>query len=682
MLGDYWIDIAVTNSLPQTALENAARVLAMNNLDIMRSHLDVLSDGNNGNVTMLRLLVSSIDKDKPLHDEILDQMKEELKRTKWMDPITMDLVFTKYPWLGVIKGEIITAMCCLLHPIMAPTNQYAFSRSNIFETIMKDRYIRYASDIAELFLDRFNPNDPIRDDEFSMRKEKLLKQIGSDVEDSLAKELLAKMLDIVSHTFRTNVYLQNRYALGLRLDPRVMHTQESQTRDVPYGVFFCHGRRFNAFHCRFRDISRGGMRIVTPANSELHALESSRQYEECWGLAFAQHLKNKDIPEGGSKAVVLIQCDDLTSEAKQFIMRKSVKAFTNTLLDLILENEETKSHIVDRLGKKEVLYLGPDEQVTVDDIDWIVKRAKLRGYDNPNALMSSKPRAGINHKEYGVTSEGVNCFLDEALQRVLSINPKKDRFSLKLTGGPGGDVAGNMIKLSIRDYGRNVSFVGIADESGCAEDPDGLDHEELLRLVDMGLTISHFDPTKLGPDGSIHLVDNEAGIKHRNSMHNRLKADAFVPCGGRPNTIDISNYKAFLSANGEPSSKLIVEGANLFITKEARKALYDEAGVTIIKDSSANKCGVITSSYEICAAMMLSEEEFYEQKDTIVNEVLEKLRSLARLEAELLFREFESEPGKSHVSKRCIIYVTFIVDKRLLLTTILSRLHAGYKSTY
>lgn len=33
-------------------------------------------------------------------------------------------------------------------------------------------------------------------------------------------------------------------------------------------MFFVHGRRFNGFHCRFRDIARGGMRIVTPQTSE------------------------------------------------------------------------------------------------------------------------------------------------------------------------------------------------------------------------------------------------------------------------------------------------------------------------------------------------------------------------------------------------------------------------------
>jgi glutamate dehydrogenase len=42
--------------------------------------------------------------------------------------------------------------------------------------------------------------------------------------------------------------------------------------------------------------------------------------------------------------------------------------------------------------------------------------------------------------------------------------------------------------------------------------------------------------------------------------------------------------------------------------------LFDEAGVGIVKDSSANKAGVITSSYEICTAMLLTEEEFYKNK--------------------------------------------------------------------
>lgn len=211
--------------------------------------------------------------------------------------------------------------------------------------------------------------------------------------------------------------------------------------------------------------------------------------------------------------------------------------------------------------------------------------------------------------------------------------------------GPDGDVAGNEVKILIREYGDNVKFVGIADHSGCAEDPNGLNHEELLRLFHEAKCIKYYDASKLSPSGVLQLVDTPAGVKARNTMHNRLVADAFLPCGGRPNTIDITNYRQFLQADGTPSSRLIVEGANLFVTNEAREALFQDAGVAIVKDSSANKGGVITSSYEICAAMLLSEDEFYMNKEQIVSEVLEKLRGLAKMEALLLFREFESYEG-------------------------------------
>ena len=249
------------------------------------------------------------------------------------------------------------------------------------------------------------------------------------------------------------------------------------------------------------------------------------------------------------------------------------------------------------------------------------------------------------------------------MRQVLGIDPTKDSFTVKMTGGPDGDVGGNELKILIREYGNNAKIVGIADHSGCAEDPDGLDHDELLRLFRASKCISHFSNTKLGSRGVLHAVDTPDGVKARNSMHNRLEADAFIPCGGRPNTIDITNYKQFLKADGTPSAPLIVEGANLFTTAEAREALYRDAGVVIVKDSSANKGGVITSSYEICAAMLLTEDEFYNNKEKIVAEVLEKLRGFAKREAILLLREFDqydgvSLPGVSQIISNCINTMT------------------------
>ncbi len=651
-IGHYWIDVAVANSVPQVSLEHLCRILYHQKFDVTRARLDVIDDGDNGNVTLLRVLAQPIEEQEPS----FDLLKQEIKRSKWLDNATMDLVFDQYPWLGVRRGEIITAMCSLMHPVLAKENPLVYSKANILHMITKPRMMPHAAKIADLFLERFNPLNPLKDEAaFTQRKEEILASIESDVEDSVTIRLLRKMIDIVSHTLKTNIYMQNRYALGIRLDPRIMG---DSYKEIPYGLLFAHGRRFNGYHVRFRDISRGGLRLVTPASVEQYALESARHYDECYGLAFAQQLKNKDIPEGGSKAVNLIDTNDLTKASRDYVMRKAVKAFTDTVLDLVVDTPETQECIVDYLGKKEVLYLGPDEQVIPQDINWIIQQATRRGYTTPAAFMSSKPRAGINHKEYGVTSEGVNVYLDVALRRILGKDPKNEPFTIKMTGGPDGDVGGNEIKILIREYGENVKIVGIADHSGCAEDPEGLNHEELMRLFHGGLCISHFDPSKLRSGGVLHTIETDEGVKARNSMHNRLEADAFLPCGGRPNTIDIKNYQQFLKPDGSPSSPLIVEGANLFITADARKALHDEGGVAIVKDSSANKGGVITSSYEICAAMLLSEEEFFSNKETIVEEVLAKLRGFAKLEAELLFREADiydgALPEVSQIISNCI----------------------------
>jgi glutamate dehydrogenase len=281
-----------------------------------------------------------------------------------------------------------------MHPVLAKKSALAFSNTNIYNTISNPRFIGHAAAVADLFLDRFRPDDPLLEQDFEQRCQAICNAIDSDVEDTVATEVLLKMVDMVQHTLKTNVYMPDRYALSLRLDPACMAAAADEGRELPYGVLFVHGRRFNGFHVRFRDIARGGMRLVTPSSAEQYALESARQYDECYGLAFAQQLKNKDIPEGGSKAVNLINTVGLSNQGKFFVMRKSVKAMTDAILDLIVATDYTQRYMVDLWGKKEVLYLGPDEQVIPEDIEWIVKRAAIRGYDTPAAFMSSKPRAG------------------------------------------------------------------------------------------------------------------------------------------------------------------------------------------------------------------------------------------------------------------------------------------------
>lgn len=666
------------NALPNAMLSRISGYTGHAELDIQRAYLDRFHAGPGRTVLVVSIVVLLPERATPGHgaseasddsagdaddfaaSDLAATIRRDLTRIKWMDDRVLALAYGN-PSLGLLRAEVIYALAQLAHPALAQENRYAFSRERI--VAICEREIALATEIADLFLALFGPEgsagSPGSGDSTWSRApddagheepiRALLLRIERQVDEPESRRTLTQLLLAVQSTLRTNAFAERRYGLAIRFDP--VHLGMPQADDPPYGAFFVTGRGFSGFHVRFRDIARGGMRVVKTRSPAHHALEVERLYREVYDLSFAQQLKNKDIPEGGAKAVILARPDAPVD--------RCVKAFADGLLDLLClptpsasqktahGGEQARSSIDDEQARSSIerLYLGPDENISPALIDWVVDRARRRGYPTPNAFMSSKPNAGINHKEYGVTSEGVTVFLEEAL-REIGIDPRTQPFTVKITGGPDGDVAGNEIRILHREYGKNARIIGIADGSGCGEDPDGLDHGELLRLFAEGLPIAEFDRQKLGPRGSLVGVSDDNGIKLRNTMHNRVVADAFVPAGGRPATINESNWRQFVH-DGVPSSRVVVEGANLFITGEARKALSQHAGVVIVKDSSANKCGVICSSFEIMASMLLSSEEFLAVKEQFVAEVLERLRELARREARLLFDERSHHPDVS-----------------------------------
>merc|ERR1712146_506165 len=87
-------------------------------------------------------------------------------------------------------------------------------------------------------------------------------------------------------------------------------------------------------------------------------------------------------------------------------------------------------------------------------------------------------------------------------------------------------------------------------------------------------------------------------------------------------------------------------------------------GVVFVKDSSANKCGVITSSYEILLSMLMNTGEFIDLKDAMVPDILERLRELAATEAKQLFAEYRADPSTPlpEVSARISEQITRVHD--------------------
>ena len=59
-----------------------------------------------------------------------------------------------------------------------------------------------------------------------------------------------------------------------------------------------------------------------------------------------------------------------------------VRAFTDCILDLTTNDPR----VVDLLGRDELVYLGPDENIIPQDIEWIVQRAEQRKYMLPQVF--------------------------------------------------------------------------------------------------------------------------------------------------------------------------------------------------------------------------------------------------------------------------------------------------------
>jgi glutamate dehydrogenase len=104
-------------------------------------------------------------------------------------------------------------------------------------------------------------------------------------------------------------------------------------------------------------------------------------------------------------------------------------------------------------------------------------------------------------------------------------------------------------------------------------DPNGLDRNELVRLAKARKTISEYN--KLSKEGYKVLVEDNNlklpngqlvtnGTVFRNAAHLKAQAKLFVPCGGRPEAIDIANVHNLIH-EGKSKVLYIVEGANLYV---------------------------------------------------------------------------------------------------------------------
>ena len=496
-----------------------------------------------------------------------------------------------------------------------------------------------------------------------------------ELKSLIAKTVVNEHHEMVMTAFRvfnksilkTNFYTPTKVALSFRLQPDFL-PQEEYSRPL-YGMFLVIASEFRGFHLRFKDIARGGIRIVKSRSRDAYAINAKSLFDENYNLANTQARKNKDIPEGGSKGVILL---DYRHQDKA---RVAFEKYIDSIIDLLLppDSPGIKDPIVDLHQKEEILFMGPDEN-TADLVDWATEHARKRGAPWWKSFFTGKsPKlGGIPHDTYGMTTLSVREYVN-GIYRKLELDPAT--VSKIQTGGPDGDLGSNEILLG------NEKYCAIVDGSGVLVDPNGLDREELINLAKQRAMISKYDGTKLSSRGfrvlvedtNLTLPDGEVvhnGTTFRNIFHLRTGSyDMFVPCGGRPESIDISSVSKLIS-NGKATIPYIVEGANLFLTQDAKLRL-EKAGCIVFKDASTNKGGVTSSSMEVLASLAFDDAGFLDnmcvrEDGTVpefytvyVQQVQSVIKRNAALEFEAIWKEHETTgTPRSVLSDRLSLAIT------------------------
>jgi len=523
---------------------------------------------------------------------------------------------------------------------------------------------------------------------------------GRFLDFSLGYEIFKFMFKIITCTLKTNFYKPVKRSFAFRFDNTILDPLVF-SRFV-FGIFFVNGHYSCGTHLRAADIARGGLRLIRVSRSNYDSeLDNAVLLNYALGPK-AQRLKHKDICESGSKGVVI--------PLPQYAVyrKEALYDYTEGIMDLMMPD----GSIVDYYGKPEMVFFGPDEG-TAPLMDAIAYHARDKGYQYWRTITTGKS-FGIPHDTYGLLAggevfglydqkekgvelqvDGRSILVTNDMDRIYAevgdkINvsgmtttsimgsfrtlidhygEKEKELNLMITGGPDGDLGANQLQC----YRGKICL--IVDGGSVLFDPEGLDRKELMQLAFMRNSSPRanslqFPVDKLSPQGfmvpigakNVALPDGtvveDGTLFHRNFLSTPAHRQyieaanirAFIPCGGFKDTVNQGNVRRFLELFQE--LQFIVEGANVFFDDAARRYIATKTDIKQIKDSTANKGGVFSSSIaEVLTAFLLQED--YEEKllnDTatrwaLTKDVLHLVDSYSRQETGLLLRLYDADPS-------------------------------------
>ena len=448
------------------------------------------------------------------------------------------------------------------------------SPERIFETVC--RHPHFATQMFDDFREIVAGKHPIG--YVNKDLEKRMSRMQNEVEAAL----LTSMLRFNQAIRGTNFFFDEPPgAMCYQFCPDVLLTNRSKQLypDMPYSVFMAVGRGFTGFHVAFSDIARGGIRLQFTPHPDVYDRMQLELFDTTYALARQQHLKNKSIPEGGSKGSILLSLGKGTSSHEN--RRDCFAKYVDALVDVIQISSGDSAQ-----DDHPQICMGPDDFTTQEMMDLGAERGKRRGYRHWRCLFTGKSPhyGGIPHHLNLMTTSGVRTYLRCLLKE---LNVKESHITKVMVGGPSSGRGSNEILES------TAKVIAVVDNSGVAYDPFGLQRDELIRLAKSRQPIADFTPECLSQQGFLSKVTDRGPLQIGGETWLTPKrfrdeflftkyasADLLVPFERRTRVINGTNVHNLFNAAGVCRFKYIIEASDMFLSTEANLYL-EKRGVHV-----------------------------------------------------------------------------------------------------
>jgi len=239
--------------------------------------------------------------------------------------------------------------------------------------------------------------------------------------------------------------------------------------------------------------------------------------------------------------------------------------------------------------------------------------------DIGRAIGLHRELGGIPLDEIGVTGYGAGE-AGEVAAGYINLDLKKATAAIEGFGAVGQACFRSLV-------GKGVKVVAVSDINGAIYNPKGLNWDALVTV----------DP-ETGRVSKLWNREHKDGQTLSGAELFKLDVDILIP-GARPDVITMENVK-------DTRAKMVVEAANIPVTREAEKYLGDK-GILVVPDFIANAGGVIAGAVELRKGTI--EESF----QTIKRKIAENVKAVMdlSLKEKIYPREAAEKLAKDRVIK-------------------------------